>query len=426
MASMGSFFKRKKQSNSPDNKISEEISFETLKQLIPIRNLSDDKLRSYALENKAEVLSAGEIIFSINEVSDTAIYLLKGVVSLSDGRSSEFETNATDEKAKFPLSSGIKHTTTATAKSDVSILRVSKKIMSLNSKAQHAFELEIPGQLNQNRILQLFSQYFDEGELDIPSLPAIAINLRQAMEKEVGVDEVVQIVQLDPVISAKLIDVANCPLYVTVVPTKSCFDAVKKVGVNATRSLVTSLSIKNIFKSDSVKIKVLLNDLWKNSLQLSSLSYVLAAESKQKKPEEALLAGLVCDIGAIPFFNFIANLPAEYYNEEEIKQALPIVKPVVGASILKNWGFAEEFIQVALFSHDWYQDTEESLSYTDIVVLSRLHSKIGKKELAGIPPITSIPAASKLKNFELSPENSLRILHDAHDKINDTLRTFSV
>lgn len=426
MASMGSFFKRKKQSDSPDNKISEEISFETLKQLIPIRNLSDDKLRSYALENKAEVLSAGEIIFSINEVSDTAIYLLKGIVSVSDGRSSKYETSGTDEKAKFPLSSGIKHTTTATAKSDVSILRVSKKIMSLNSKAQHAFELEIPGQLNQNRILQLFSQYFDEGELDIPSLPAIAINLRQAMEKEVGVDEVVQIVQLDPVISAKLIDVANCPLYVTVVPAKSCFDAVKKVGVNATRSLVTSLSIKNIFKSDSVKIKVLLNDLWKNSLQLSSLSYVLAAESKQKKPEEALLAGLVCDIGAIPFFNFIANLPAEYYNEEEIKQALPIVKPVVGASILKNWGFAEEFIQVALFSDDWYQDTEESLSYTDIVVLSRLHSKIGKKELGGIPPITSIPAASKLKNFELSPENSLRILHDARDKINDTLRTFSV
>ena len=423
---MGSFFKRKKQSNSPDNKISEEISFEILKQLIPIRNLSDDKLRSYALENKAELLSAGEIIFSINEVSDTAIYLLKGIVSLSDGRSSEFETNSTDEKAKFPLSSGIKHTTTATAKSDVSILRVSKKIMSLNSKTQHAFELEIPGQLNQNRILQLFSQYFDEGELDIPSLPAIAINLRQAMEKEVGVDEVVQIVQLDPVISAKLIDVANCPLYVTVVPTKSCFDAVRKVGVNATRSLVTSLSIKNIFKSDSVKIKVLLNDLWKNSLQLSSLSYVLAAESKQKKPEEALLAGLVCDIGAIPFFNFIANLPAEYYNEEEVKEALPIVKPVVGASILKNWGFAEEFIQVALFSDDWFQDTEESLSYTDIVVLSRLHSKIGKKELAGIPPITSIPAVSKLKNFELSPENSLRILHDAHDKINDTLRTFSV
>ena len=422
---MGSFFKRKKQSNSPDN-ISEEISFETLKQLIPIRNLSDDKLRAYAIEHKAEVLTAGEILFSINEDSDTAIYLLKGIVSLSDGRNSEYETNAADEKAKFPLSSGIKHTTTATAKSDISILRVSKKIMSFNSEAQQAFELKIPHEFSQNRILQLFAQYFDEGELDIPSLPAIAINLRQAIEKEIGIEEVVKIVQIDPVISAKLIDVANCPLYITAVPTKSCFDAVKKVGINATRSLVTSLSLKNIFKSDSVKIKALLNDLWKNSLQLSSLSFVLSAESKQKKPEEALLAGLVCDIGAIPFFNFIANLPAEYYNEEEIKQALPIVKPIVGASILKDWGFAEEFIQVALFSDDWYQDTEDSLSYTDIVVLSRLHSKIGKKQLAGTPPITSIPAASKLKNFELSPENSLRILHDAHDKINDTLRALSV
>ncbi len=426
MASMSSFFKRKKQTSSLNNEISEDISFETLKQLIPIRNLSDDKLRSYALEKKAEVISAGGELYSVNEASDTAIYLLKGTVTLSDGKSNKYEVEAADETAKFPLSSGVKHTTTAIAKSDVSILRVSKKIMSLNSGDHHAFELKIPDELNQNRILQLFSQYFHEGELDIPSLPNIAINLRKAMEKEIGIDEVVKIIQLDPVISAKLIDVANCPLYVTVVPTKSCFEAVKKIGINATRSLVISLSIKNIFKSDSVKIKEHLNNLWKNSLHLSSLSYVLASVSKQKNPEEALLAGLVCDIGVIPFFNFVANLPTDYYDEEEIKAAIPVVKSIVGASILKDWGFAEEFIQVALFSEDWYQDIEETLSYTDIVVLSRLHCKIGKKELADIPPITSIPAASKLKNFELSPENSLRILHNAQDKINDALKTFSV
>ncbi len=104
---------------------------------------------------------------------------------------------------------------------------------------------------------------------------------------------------------------------------------------------------------------------------------------------------------------------------------MPVVKGIVGASILKKWGFAEEFIQVTLHSEDWYQDTEESLSLTDIVVLSRLHNKIGKKETSDLPPITSIPAASKLKNISLSPENSLGFLHDAKDKINDALKTFS-
>jgi hypothetical protein len=55
-------------------------------------------------------------------------------------------------------------------------------------------------------------------------------------------------------------------------------------------------------------------------------------------------------------------------------------------------------------------------------VLSRLHSKIGQPEL---PIITSIPAASKLKNFSLSPEHSLSLLHEAKHQINDALKVFA-
>jgi HD-like signal output (HDOD) protein len=296
--------------------------------------------------------------------------------------------------------------------------------MSINSENQKNSELIIPKELSNNRLLQTFAQHFLDDDLEVPSLPGIAIKLRKAMQKEIGIDEAVTIIQLDPVISAKLIEVANCPLYVSVMPAKSCFEAVKRIGLNATRSLVISLSIKNIFKSDSPRIKKHLDHLWKNSLYLSSLSYVLASVSKQKTPEEALLAGLICDIGAVPFLNFVSNLPSDYYNEEEILQAIPVVKGVVGASILKSWGFTEEFINVALTSEDWFQHSEGPLSYTDIVVLSRLHSKIGKK-MTHLPAMTSIPAASKLKNITLSPENSLSILHNAKDKINDALKTFS-
>ena len=422
MASLSSFFKGKKHSSSF---IGEEISVETLKKLIPIRNLSEEKLQSFALEKKAEIVSAGKALFKINELSDSAIYLLAGTVSLTDANNKSFEIEATETKAKFPISSGVKHTTTAIAKSTINILRVSQKIMSLNSIKHQSFELTIPEELKDCRVLQSFSQYFLNDDMEIPSLPIIAIKLSEAMKKDIGIGEAVKIVQLDPVIAAKLIEVANCPLYVSSVPVKSCFEAIKKIGLNATRSLVISLSIKNIFKGNSPKIAKYLDHAWKNSLYLSSLSFVLSSESKQKNPEEALLAGLICDIGIIPFLNFASNLPEDYYSDEDILKAIPVVKGVVGASILKKWGFAEEFIQVALQSEDWYQDTEEALTLTDIVVLSRLHNKIGKKETSDLPPITSIPAASKLKNITLSPENSISFLHDAKDKINDALKTFS-
>ena len=426
MALMDSFLKHKKKTKASKSRAGEKIRLEQLKRFIPIRSLSEDKLESFALENKSELFSAGEILFSINEATDSIIYLLKGSVSLSDDNGKTYEVEATGPKSKFPLSSGLKHTTTATAKSDISILRVSQKIMSLNSEKQQDFELTIPFKLQDNRLLQSFALHFHDNDLEVPSFPSIALKLRTAMQNDIGIAEAVKIIQLDPVISAKLIEVANCPLYVSIVPVKSCQEAVKRIGLNATRSLVISLSIKNIFKSDSANIKILLKHLWKNSLYLSSLCYVLASVSKQSNPEEALLAGLICDIGAIPFLKFASNLPSDYFNEEEIIEAIPVVKGVVGSTILQKWGFAEEFILVPIKSEDWYQHSEGPLTYTDIVVLSRLHSKIGKKEAADLPAITSIPAASKLKDSTLSPENTLSILHDAKDNINDALKTFSL
>lgn len=423
MALMSSFFKGKKTDSDPVI-LSDNLSLELLKQLIPIRNLSDDKLETFALEHKAEVLPKGNTLFKVNEPSTTAIYLLKGSVTLSDENGKTFEISASDVKAKFPLSSGLKHTTTATSKSEVNILRVSQKVMAINSEKANPATLKIPNNLSNNRLLQAFSEHFHNDELEVPSLPSVAIKLRKAMQNEIGIDEAVKIIQIDPVISAKLIEVANCPLYVSINPAKSCFEAVQRIGLNATRSLVISLSIKNIFSSNSPLIKKHLDQEWKRSIYLSSLCFILAAADKQVNPEEALLAGLVADIGTIPFLNFVAKLPADYYNKEEIQQAIPVVKGIVGATILEKWDFAEDFIQIPLLSNNWYQHSDGPINYTDIVVLSRLHSQIGKKS-SHLPAITSIPAASKLKSITLSPENSLSILHEAKDKINETLRSFS-
>lgn len=425
MPPMTSFLKIPRGNNPSGDPMGDDITLEILKQLIPIRSLSEDKLKTFAIENKSEIFYKGDTIFKLNEAADTVIYLLKGTVSLSDGNGQSYEITAADEKAKFPLSSGLKHTTTATAKAEISVLRVSQNIMSVNSKNQETTELVIPDELKDSQLLQLFAQHFHDDELDIPSLPSIAVELGRAMKKEIGISEAVKIIQLDPVISAKLIEVANCPLYFSATPAKSCFNAINRIGLNATRNLVISLSIKSIFKCNSPIIKKQLNSLWKNSLYLSSLCFVLASNNKQSNPEEALLAGLICDIGVVPFLHFAANLPAEYYSNEELITAIPLIKGVVGTHILQKWGFPEEFIQVPLMSEDWYQNSGESLTYTDFVILSRLHSKIGIKGHADLPAITSIPAASKLKNITLSPENSLHILHEAKDRINSAMQSFS-
>ncbi|BBL56868.1 HDOD domain-containing protein [Methylomonas koyamae] len=425
MSGIRSFFE-KAQAKLHKQHPGQPITPEILKQLFPIRNLSDEILQTFATDNHVESLPTGSILYHVNEQATCAIYLLKGTVTLADHNGKSYEIVAGSAQAKFPICSGTKHTATATAKTDVDILRVSLKIMLTPSRLDHG-KLEIPAELHDNRLLALFAEHFQNSdhEIEIPSLPEVAINLRKAIQRDVNIDEAVKIIQLDPAISAKLIEVANCPLYLTTVRAKNCKEAVVRIGLNATRNLVTALSMKQIFKSKSPQIKSHLESLWKQSLYLSGLCHVLASHTREQNPENALLAGLVCDIGVIPFLNFAANLPSEYHNESEIEQAMPVIKGPVGAVVLKEWDFAEEFLDVALSSSDWYQNSAEKLTLTDIVVLSRLHAQIGKTASAELPAITAIPAASKLKNFSLSPENTLAILHDAKAKIHEALSIFS-
>ena len=423
MASIKAFLEKLNLS-TPERRIGDKISPAVLEQLFPIRNLSEEIRQSFAEENHVELVTAGTLLFTLNSLAECAIYLLSGSVTLTDQNGKSYEIEAGSAQAKFPICSGAKHTTTAVAKTDISILRVSLKIMSTTNRFEHA-ALEIPEDLRNNRLLVLFADHYQNHELEIPTLPEVAIHLRKAMKKEVSIEDAVKIIQIDPAISAKLVEVANCPLYLTLVPARNCLDAVKRIGLNGTRNLVIALSIKQIFKSRSALIKEHLETLWKQSLYLSALSHVLASSSQQQNPEDALLAGLICDIGAIPFFSFVANLPPEFINDDEITQALPIVIGKVSSTVLKEWQFADEFIDVALNSRNWYENSSKTLSLTDIVVLSRLHAMIGKKSSNDLPPITAIPAASKLQNIALSPENTLSILHDAKAKIHEALTILS-
>jgi len=426
MSFLPSFFKNNKSASPASQLVSENITVGMLSDLIPIRNFSTEKLEAFATNLKSEMYPKGSILFRIGEDTDSALYLLKGMITLSDDTGKAYEINDGTAKARFPLSSGAKHTTTALAESDVSILRVSQNIMaSRSASSNHFSQLVIPDDLADNRLLQTFAEHYANEKLEIPTLPDVAIKLRNAIQQDVGVGEAAKIIQMDPVMSAKLIELANCPLYVCSTPAKSCFEAINRIGLNATRNLVISLSIHHVFKSHSPLVKKFLDRIWKQSLYISTLSFVLAGLTKQAKPEEALLAGLVCDIGTVPFLHFADNLPKDYYTEAELMRSLSCVKGPIGYKLLLEWGFSEEFIKVPVYSDDWYQNTSKELNLTDIVVLSRLHSAIGHTDMASLPVITSIPAASKLKDYSLSPEMSLNLLHNAKQQISDALKAFS-
>lgn len=411
--------------NSKCSLIVENISMDAVRKFFPIRNYDNEKLLAFTSGLKSEVFSKQTTLFHSGEKTDSAFYLLKGTVSLSDENGKFYEIDSESDIATFPLSSGAIHTTTAIAKTDVSVLRVSQKILSPKYAPKSEFStLVIPDNLMENHLISTFLYHYNNEELNIPSLPDVAIKLRNAMQNYPSMADVAKIIQYDPVCSAKLIGLANCPLYRGESSVGSLLAAITRVGLTATYNLIISLSINRIFKTDTLLMKKHLNKIWNESFSISIISFVLANITKQVNQEEAQLAGLISNIGTIPFLSFVANCPQEYFTEADIELALPIVKGAVGYKILNDWGFSEEFLKVPLYVDNWYQNTSEELNLTDVVVLSSLHHKISQKKISELPVVSSIPAASKLKNFSLSPELSLNILSEAKHKINDAMNAF--
>lgn len=355
--------------------------------------------------------------------ADSIYFLLRGEIGLVDEQGRKYVINTDDAKSRFALSAGRIHTTTAVANTEVSVLEVSQSIMKMN-QAKKLEHLNIPAKYENNRLLQLFVQHFAADEVAIPSLPDTALKLRRAMESDIGIQEAVAIIQLDPVVSGKLIQVANCPLYVSLNPAKSCLEAVNRIGLLGVRSLVTSICLKHIFQSEKPLLNNYMTQLWKRSVYISCLCYVLAKETKKVDPEEALLAGLIVDIGIVPFLSFVDNLPEDFYTEVELKEAMYFIRGAAGRSVLQKWDFPKEIIDIPYYANDWYQRQSDEITLLDIVVLAELHSKIGQKDRKEYPVISSIPAASKLDNATLSPIYSLTILHDAKDKVSAALRAF--
>lgn len=286
-------------------------------------------------------------------------------------------------------------------------------------------ELKTSEHLKNNPFFDRFYQHFIQGELKTPSFPDVALKMRKAIQEDCETADIVKIVNLDPVISAKLIQVVNSPFYRTLNPTSNCLNAINRLGLKTTRNLVIAFSLKNLIKSENPLTKKLIEYSWLQSIKVSSISYTLAQLTKKVDPDEALLAGLLHNIGVLPILTFADSLPEDIYQPADIDLCINEIHGQIGSIILEKWGFPDNLKQIPLQSTNWRTNTTEDLNLTDIVLLAKYHNLLASPGNTELPLISTLSAFKKLGNQLLTPELSLQILHDAKQQIAETMRFFS-
>ncbi len=214
----------------------------------------------------------------------------------------------------------------------------------------------------------------EKQKLILPVLPEVALKVRDAVaDEDASAKQIADVIILDPVISARMIQVANSPLLRGSQKTDTVEQAITRMGHSLVKSMVTTMAMEQIFKASNPITKKYMDQIWTQSTQVASIASAMANHFTKLKPDQAMLAGLVHNIGALPILTRAEEIPALLQDEEVFVSLLKRLSGPVGSSIMESWHFPEDLIQVA-HEHANYTYNSEKIDYVDVVIVAKLQN----------------------------------------------------
>lgn len=235
----------------------------------------------------------------------------------------------------------------------------------------------------------------ESNQIQLPTLPEVALKVRDAVESEnADSASIASMVANDAALSARLLQVANSPLYRGRVEIDSIQQVVTRLGLKLVRSLVVSLAMKQIFQATSDALDHQFRQIWDDSLQVAAISRVLASGVPELENEQALLGGLIHNIGALPILTKIDERFGFDADVEMIDTMIAELAPDIGERILKHWNFAESLANIPTACQDLGYDPGPFPTYADIVLVARVQNVAAKTGIEG--DWANVPAFAKI------------------------------
>jgi HD-like signal output (HDOD) protein len=233
-------------------------------------------------------------------------------------------------------------------------------------------------------------------QIKLPTLPEVALKVREAVESaDSDAGEIAALIGQDVALSARLLQVANSPLYRGRTEIDSIQQAVARLGLKTVRSLVVSLAMKQIFQATSDALDARFRAIWDDSLQVAAISRVLANNVATLENEQALLGGLIHNIGALPILTKLDEHYGFEARADEIDRLIAELGPEIGAHIMQAWGFSESLANIPLAAFDLNHDPGPEPTYADLVIVARLQNLSAHGGLDGTD-WSNVPAFAKL------------------------------
>lgn len=388
-----------------------------IKEISVFRKLPEPLLKSAAEHCEKVPISKGN--WEAPDDPEFQYFLLSGELFLSTEGRPPVKLDQSSIGAKYPLPlTGWN----IAAQGPATLLKVPDRYLDLlrNSQPSTRNGIELHESDDEAELYMELQQTLNNGNFNLPVLPDLALQIGKAIDDPAtDNNDIARLIQLDPALGTRIMSVVNSAAFAGVTTIRSLPQAVSRLGRQQVRNLVYSCIIKDLFQSESPVLTRQMQKLWSHSRKVGAIASVLARRTPGLDPDQALLAGLIHDIGSIPLLNAAQSTPGLLESPSLLERLVDEMKAEIGQLTLQKWDFSEELCHLALHAEDWFRPGTAVADYLDVVLIAQLHAFAGSALQQHLPHMDQVPAFDKLALGRLTPEHSLAVLHEAEKEIGE-------
>lgn len=192
------------------------------------------------------------------------------------------------------------------------------------------------------------------GEVIFPTYFDAALRLRKELQNpDLPAAQIARIVGVEPLVAAKLMQLANSAFYSPRgSQARDLRAAITRLGIDVVRTTALAIAMAQLMHSkDMANFSDLARALWNHSIRTAVAARILARTYTRINADEALLAGLVHDLGAFYMLYRAVHYPELLLRPDTVKYIIMRWHEGIGVTLLNALGMPEEIVN-ATIDHD--------------------------------------------------------------------------
>lgn len=260
-------------------------------------------------------------------------------------------------------------------------------------------------QVQRGSVMEGILRTLNKGLDKLPVLPEASRRVLTVIHDPIAsTGEVAEVINEDPVLSARVLKLANSALFGSVEPIRELHVASARIGMRGLVQVVQVSAQSDLYTSKEPHFREMIHELWRHSLATAHAAELLAATRSDVSSGEAFFAGLVHDIGKVLLLDFIAGQytgPKGRLREspELLQRVIDTFHPLVGLHLTDRWNLPFQYGFTTFYSEAPHRCPVDSwLPLTHLVCLA---SRIAEVSGYGAPSsddgdVQAHPSAQRL------------------------------